>query len=86
MQRHGEKAEERGRRAADSGSVGSRDERKSREEGCGGLVFTATDTQDTVALCVSNSTFVMGYNCKPKIKAKFTSFKQLVHFSGSATL
>lgn len=40
MQRHGEKAEERGRRAADSGSVGSRDERKSSEEGCGGLVFT----------------------------------------------
>lgn len=28
-----------GRRAADSGSEGSRDERKSREEGCGGFVF-----------------------------------------------
>lgn len=30
----------RQRRAADSGSEGSRDERKSREEGCGGVVFT----------------------------------------------
>lgn len=38
-QSQSEEAEER-RMAADSGSEGSRDERKSREEGCGGVVFT----------------------------------------------
>lgn len=39
-QSQSEEAEEKGRRAADSGSEGSGDERKSRKEGCGGVVFT----------------------------------------------
>lgn len=39
-QSQSEEAEERGRRAADRGSEGSRNESVSREEGCGGLVFT----------------------------------------------
>lgn len=37
---HSEEAKERGIRAADGGSEGSRYERKSREDGCGRAVFT----------------------------------------------
>lgn len=79
--------EGRGNREKGSrGSVGSRHERKSREEGCGGFVFMTTDTQKTVALCVSDSKFVMGHHCKTKPKLKCTAFIQLVNFSGSAAL
>lgn len=39
-QSQSEETEERGRRAGDSGSEGTRVERKSRKEGCGRVVFT----------------------------------------------
>lgn len=46
------------------GSIGSRDERESTEEGCGRVVFT--ETQDAVVLFISICTFIMVCHSKPK--------------------